>query len=120
MKKTELKSLIREEIKKTLKEQKTLHEGPFSNLVKGFDDMSNRLDTEMRVKKAWTEIPKETMQASYERLDPAAQKEFVSLLTAATQKSTVASVYQLCKFILMKKEFFDSKVVQGAAKISQI
>jgi hypothetical protein len=118
MKLSEFRKLIREEVKRVLKEG--VHEGPLSGLVKGFDDMSNRLDYEMKVKQAWTAIPKETMQASYEKLDQKAQKEFVDLITAATQNPTIKSILQLCRFILVQKNFFDPKVVQGAASISQI
>ena len=121
MKTSEFRKLIREEVRKIVKEQKEeIHEGPFSNLVKGFDDMSNRLGKEVEIKKAWMEIPKESMQTSYEKLDPAAQREFLTLLTAATQKTTVASIYQLCKFILLQKKFFDPKVIQGVTKIVQM
>ena len=117
---SEFRKLIREEIRKVIAKQKNLHEGPLSGLVKSFDGVSKRLDYEADIKKAWLGMPKDTMQDSYDKLDPASQKEFVSLLQMSLKDATTIGILKLCKFILQQKANFDPKVVEVSATIAQI
>lgn len=128
MKTQEIRQLIREEIRKVLRKQKNIQEGlfssepsgPLSGLVKGVDAISKRLDREQNVKKAWISMPKETLQASYDKLDSRSQTQFETLLTAALQGSTIVGILKLCKFILLNKNKFDTEVVNVCSQIAQM
>lgn len=128
MKATEFRKLIREEVRKVVGERKSIREGlfsgepsgPFANLVKDFDAVSNKLDKEQKIKMAWKNMPKDTLQTSYNNLDPGSQKEFEALLTSALQGSSIVGIIKLCKFILLRKDEFDTKVVNVCSQIAQM
>lgn len=114
MKVTEFRKLIREEVRKVLKES-----GPLDSLMGKFNSKLQDLSREIKILDAWKQIPKKSFGSSYERLSGGNQKEFERILRAAMANPTPTanSILDLCEFILRNAQIFEPGVVTLISKI---
>ena len=116
MKTSELRKLIREEVRKIMKKPIN-EEGPLDGLMNKFGEKLQDMDRNAKIMDAWKAIPKDSFQSSYEKMDSSNKKEFEGLLTVAIKQVNADAILDLCEFINRNAAIFDPSVVRLSSKI---